>query len=31
MGCEGAGVTEQRCDGVESRVLGQLSVEIKTY
>ena len=27
----GWSVMEQRCDGVESRVLGQLSVEIKTY
>ena len=25
------GVMEQRCDGAESRVLGQMSVEIKTY
>ena len=25
------GVTEWRCDGAESRVLGQTSAEIKTY
>ena len=30
-GVMGQSVMEQRCDRAESRVLGQMSVEIKTY